>query len=172
MLTIELLLCFMFLIFVYKYKTNIIKTYNDYRAINELVASKFSNKCMIQYKTINIIVESWKLRLWQKLNRSIRKISKSIFEVNFEIEGKKYFFIIKKQNGPNSIVKIENSKKNNITNNILKYIGPNKDFYNFLNLLTAEQIGINKNEELTVYYNNGNKKIFKSSECLYKMALK
>lgn len=82
----------------------------------------------------------------QKLNKSIVKIDKNKYEITYVINGKLYKMLVSPTRGPALVLQVSNELQNDITDEIIPFLGPNYNFHgqdfspNYLNhqLLTFE----------------------------------
>ena len=77
-----------------------------------------------------MLFQSFYQSLVQYLDNSVKKIGKNKYELKYIINGKLYKKIIIPERGPLPIICITNETDDDITEQILPYIGPNNDFHN------------------------------------------
>ena len=116
---------------------------------------------MCKLVSISMIIKSYYLVFTQYINNSVVKIDKNTYEVSYIINDKLYKMIIKPKRGPIPILSVINENNNNITDEILPYLGP---YNNWLNIkYTPNSFNYNL---LKFELSSGEIKIFKDSENL------
>jgi len=116
-----------------RFKTNAISNVayytNNWKNLNNLVSSRYSNKimiCLISLKMICIILY---MAFLQLINKSVRKIDNKTYEVSYVIEGRLYKMIVSPKRGPPPIRHVFDENDNFITDKIIPYIGPHHDWH-------------------------------------------
>jgi hypothetical protein len=104
--------------------------YSKWKQLNNLVSVKHRNKCSIITVSIGMILKSLYLSFIQYLNNSVKKINKNQYEVSYIINGKLYKMVVSPMRGPAQILQIIDHNENDVTDNILCYVGPRYDWHN------------------------------------------
>ena len=104
--------------------------YSKWKNLNKLVSVKHNNKCAIIAVSICMIFKYLYLSFIQYLNNSVKKIGKNMYEVSYVINGKLYKMVVSPTRGPAEILQIIDHNQNDVTDNILCYIGPRYDWHN------------------------------------------
>ena len=135
--------------------------YEKWKKLNKLVSTKYNSALMCKLVSISMIIKSYYLVFTQYINNSVVKIDKNTYEVSYIINDKLYKMIIKPKRGPIPILSVINENNNNITDEILPYLGP---YNNWLNIkYTPNSFNYNL---LKFELSSGEIKIFKDSENL------
>jgi hypothetical protein len=103
--------------------------YNKWLRLNNLVSSKYNSTIMIKIVSTQMILKSLYLSFIQYMNNSIVKIDKNNYELSYIVNGKLYKILIKPNRGPIPILCVRNENNNDVTNEILPYLGPNNDWH-------------------------------------------
>ena len=127
------------------------------------VMSKNSKNKKILYNKLYVFLKNYcKLYIFQYLNKSITKVDNKVYILSYILNGKIYKIVIK-NNYRSYIPLLQISDENNedITENILPYVGPNMDFHNIL--LTPDFFVYKK---MTFQLDNGEELTFKENEII------
>ena len=104
--------------------------YSRWKQLNTLVSSKHDKKYMITLVSIVMILKMLYLNFIQYLNNSVKKIGKNMYEVSYVVNGKFYKMIVSPTRGPVQILQVTDQDNNDITDEILSYVGPRYDWHN------------------------------------------
>jgi len=122
------------IIFEYEYPKMcydmIIKKYNGWKRLNNLVSTKYKSPWMIRWVSMLMVFESLYLKLIVYLNNSVKKIDKNKYEVSYVINGKIYKMVTTTARGPIPVIQILNEDNIDVTEHIAPYMGPNNDWHN------------------------------------------
>ena len=104
--------------------------FNKCRNLNNImkITSK-GNRCKAISMTITIISKMLWLMFLQWLNNSIKKIDRKTSVLTYVFAGKKYKLIIKPKRGPSPILQISNEKFEDLTDEIMPYLGPKYNWH-------------------------------------------
>jgi hypothetical protein len=117
---------FVFLECKYKYIRKYVKKFND---VKSLVSSQNKNIFYIYLLTVKLILETLFIVMLQKLNSTIKKIDNNTFEITYVVNFKLYKILVKPRRGPNPILQVINDDKQDVTVDVLPYLGPNYDWH-------------------------------------------
>jgi hypothetical protein len=95
-------------------------------------------------------------------NNNVKKIDKNLWEVVYNINGKKYKMVVIPNRGPSDIIKISDENGVDITNCISDYLGPNNDFHK-TEILTPEFFNV---KSIIIEKNDGTIQRFSNKEIL------
>ena len=114
---------------------NILKEYviikkEKLKSLYNLVATRHTSSIIITFISIEMLLQAFYQSLVQYLDNSIKKIGKNKYELKYVINGKIYKQIITPERGPQPVIFILNDNNEDVTEQILPYIGPNNDFHN------------------------------------------
>lgn len=98
---------------------NFIKKISNYLIFLKIYLSIFFEFCWIHYIK----------RFFPKNSESIQILSKNSLIVTYQINNKIFKMFIKPKKGPNKIVNIFDQDKNNITQQILPFFGPEQNWH-------------------------------------------
>lgn len=79
--------------------------------------------------SIKLIIKTIYLKILQYMNSTIRQIDRKTYEVSYVIEGKLYKMRVVPKRGPSPIIQISDEDFNDITYDVLPYMGPNYDWH-------------------------------------------
>lgn len=141
---------------------NVLKEYliikkEKLKRLYNLVATRHTSSVIITFISIEMLLQAFYQSLVQYLDNSIKKIGKNKYELKYVINGKLYKKIIIPERGPLPVILIMNEKNEDVTEQILPYIGPNNNFHN--EKFNPIFFGYKKlifemlNEETRVFYN-------------------
>ncbi len=104
--------------------------YAKWLKLNKLVATQNKNS---PWKTAWIsgcmIAETMWTSSLQLVNNTVRKIGRTDVEVSYVVDGKMYKMVTSPVRGPCPIVSIVSEKGENVTERILPYYGPRRDWH-------------------------------------------
>lgn len=125
-------------------KLDDIKSVHD---VMEIVHKNPSDKINNWLETFKFFYEQVLLTIEQKIRKSCVKVN-NYYHVSFMIEHKIYKLILKPIRGPDTIIRIENTNKEDITNHLIPYINGMKSFqYVTPKILDQKNISIYLNNE-------------------------
>lgn len=104
--------------------------YSRWKQLNTLVSAKHGKKYMIILVSIAMILKMLYLNFIQYLNNSVKKIGKNMYEVSYVVNGKFYKMIVSPTRGPAQILQVTDQDNNDVTDDILSYVGPRYDWHN------------------------------------------
>jgi len=153
---------------------NITSSDNNYNISNKELSSLMYSEMFIQifctgfvlsnigiylYNNINIpkiklvsriLAKSMYISAMQKINKTVLKLGKNVYEVSYTINGKLYKMLVSPNRGPSQILMVCDENNNNITELVIPYMGPNYDWHG--NNITPGFFGC---KELTFSLYNG-----------------
>lgn len=103
--------------------------YNKWKKLNKLVKTQHSNSCMIVLVSLKMILKALYISLIQYLNQTIIKLDKNMYEKTYVVNGKMYKMIIMPSRGPSPVLQISNEKNEDVTEDILAYLGPEHNWH-------------------------------------------
>jgi len=124
------LFTFMFIKFEGHYfiKNQIQIKYAKWNSLNSLISTKHKNIIVVIYYSFKLLAQALYLSFRQSFNNHIIKIDKNNYILTYIINGKMYKNYIKVKRGPSPIIQISNESSEDITSEILEYLGPNYDW--------------------------------------------
>lgn len=81
----------------------------------------FLLKCKIVYKIGKVLVFN---HIHQKLYKTVKQVSKTVYTVTFSIRSQTYIFPVSVIREPSPVLQVINDKSEDITDEILQYMGP------------------------------------------------
>lgn len=132
---------------------------------------KYPPTCKKQKKTkltkldiVNIacklILQSIYLKYQQMMNRHVKYIKeKDVYEISYRIKNNLYKFRTKQKKGPSKILLISDENDDDITEQMIPYLGPQSDFHN----IKYTPYDFNK-KKLEIYTVSGGVLIFNNDE--------
>ncbi len=121
--------------FVYRLETHLIvkesvtSRYNRWKNLNQLVSTTESSKMRIFCISMQMILQTLYIAFLQYMNTTVRKLDRKTYEVRYVIDGKIYNMIVKPTRGPAPVLQISNDKQNDVTDQVLPYMGPQYDWH-------------------------------------------
>ena len=128
-------------------------------SLYDLVATRHKSRSMIIFISTKMLAQAFYQNLLHYLDNSLVKVDKNKYELKYVINGKLYKKIIKPDRGPIPVVSVTNENDDDVTEEILPYMGPNNNFHN--EKFTPKFFGHNK---LIFEMLSGNVFIFNSLE--------
>lgn len=101
-----------------------------YKKLNNMVSTEYKGFFNILFISLQMICKVLYLNIIQYLNNSIIKLNNNKYEINYVINGKIYKFITKIKRGPKNVLLIYDENQNDVSDDILPYLGPAEDFHN------------------------------------------
>lgn len=114
-------------------------TYSRFRSLNQLVSNVGAQRNLqnpvnkgtnlrttftIIWISLCMVVKAMYITLCQKLNKSVHKIGKNLYEIRYVIEGRMYRMLVAPKRGPTRILQVIDEDDNDITDEVLPYLGP------------------------------------------------
>jgi hypothetical protein len=113
--------------------------WTKWKKLNSLVTCKTNNVFLIQYYSMQLLLNTLWIKLLVYLNNTVKECGKNKYEVSYILHGKTYKIRTNIKKGPSPIYKICDGDKNDITDIILPLMGPNYDWHN--NIFTPNDLG-------------------------------
>ena len=139
--------------------TAILTKYQGWKALNDLVATQQTSKITIITISLGMIAEALYVSLSAYLNGHIKQLDKSHYEVSYVIKGNLYKMVVKPIRQPCPLIKITNSKDEDVTYKILPYYGPRYNWHH--HQYTPKFFG---EEKLVFEYEDETTKTFRDAE--------
>ncbi len=150
---------------IFIYRKNIIDKYERFNSLYNVVSLHHNNSFFILYHTLNIVCKSILISVLNydlfRSNR-VKKIDRNLWEITYQINGKKYKMVVRPDRGPSDIRKIYDNNNVDITEYIGGYLGPNNDFHKS-DILTPEFFNL---KSIVIEKNDGGVKTFINREKL------
>lgn len=108
---------------------NVALKYQKIKSLKSLVASQHKNILKILWVTFCIICQTFYISLCQYFNQSVRRLDKNTYEISYTINGLLYRMVVKPKRGPKCIIEAVDEFDNDITNELLSYLGPMENFH-------------------------------------------
>lgn len=117
--------------------------YRRFKSLNKLISntpqSKNRSKTLVFIISTKMLAQALYLSLIQYMNNSVRKLDKNTYEVSYVINGRIYKMITRPTRGPTPILQVSNEQNEDVTYQVLPYMGPQYDWHN--NKLAPEFFG-------------------------------
>lgn len=107
--------------------------YQRFRSLNTLVSTQHTNQLKILWVAVCLICKMLYLSLWQKLNKTIVKVDKNIYEIQYVLEGKLYRMLVSPKRGPSRVLQVIEEDED-VTDHVLPYLGPQENASHALTL--------------------------------------
>lgn len=111
-------------------KNKVVEKYTQFRQLNKLVSTQYKTIGMILYVSVCMILKMYWMNFLQWSNNTIENIDKKTVVISYIINGKLYKLLVKHKKGPNSILLILDENNNDISDDIIPYLGPNENWHN------------------------------------------
>jgi hypothetical protein len=111
-------------------KNNVVVKYKKFRKINNLVSTNYKGFFTIMWISLCMVTQALWLSLIQYMNSTIIPIKGGRYKVTYVIKGKIYKMIVKPVRGPVKVLLVSNDKQEDVSCDILPYLGPEDDFHN------------------------------------------
>jgi hypothetical protein len=131
----SLLVILLFISFLYNLNTHLIiknelvSKYNRWKKLNSLVSTSQKNKLTIIIVSLKLIFQAIWISFLQSKNKTIKKLNKNKYELTYIIEGKLYKLVVNVTRGPSPVLQVINNHNNDVTSQIIPYIGPNYNWH-------------------------------------------
>ena len=110
-------------------KESVTSRYNRWKNLNQLVSTTESSKMRIFCISMQMILQTLYISFLQYMNTTVRKLDRKTYEVRYVIDGKIYNMIVRPTRGPAPVLQISNDKQNDVTDQVLPYMGPQYDWH-------------------------------------------
>ena len=111
----------------------IVTKYNVYKKkwsrLTTLVSGSEKSMCMIYIVSLKMVIQMLYLSLIQYFTSNIKLIDTNKYEVSYVLNSKMYKIIVMPIRGPQPILQIIDDSGNDITANVLPYMGPRYDWH-------------------------------------------
>lgn len=147
------------------FRKNITDKYERFNNLYDVVSLHNNNRFTILYHTVNILYKSIIISVLNYdccRNNRVKKIERNLWEITYEINGKKYKMLVRPDRGPSYIRKIYDNNNIDITDYIHPYLGPNNDFHKS-DILTPEFFNL---KSIVIEKNDGHVQTFTYTEKL------
>jgi hypothetical protein len=141
---------------------NIKMKYRKIKSLKRLVESQHKNILKIMWVTFCIILKTFYISICQYLNRSVSRLDKNTYEVSYSINGILYKMIVKPRRGPKCIIEAVDEHDNDITPELLAYMGPMENFHGGTEITPTF---LNK-QKITLNLTNGNEITFEGDQVI------
>jgi hypothetical protein len=132
------LIVFILLNFSFLYRLNthgiirneIQNKYCKWRKLNSLVSTSNKTKIAIITVSLKLIFQAIWISFIQRTNKTVKKLNKNKYEITYIVEGKIYKLVVNVTRGPSPVLQIINDANDDVTYEVLPYVGPNYNWHN------------------------------------------
>jgi len=110
-------------------KETVLTYYGRWRSLTDLVATTEESNLRIISVSVKMVVQTWYITLLQYMNTAIRKVDRKTYEVSYVIDGRMYKMLVVPKRGPAPVLQISDDESNDVTEQILPYMGPQYDWH-------------------------------------------
>jgi hypothetical protein len=105
--------------------------YRKFRSLNKLVETQYKTIGVILWVSVCMIAKMYWINFIQYLNRSVvqQGPQRSQYHISYVIQGKLYTMVVKLKKGPQNILLISDEKKEDVTDLILPFLGPEQNWH-------------------------------------------
>jgi hypothetical protein len=104
--------------------------YQKFRSLNNLVSTRHKNIAMIVFVSVKMVLQASYISFLQYLNSTVRKLEGNKFEITYVINGRMFKMITAPPRGPSLILQVSDENQDDLTDEILPYLGPRNDWHN------------------------------------------
>jgi hypothetical protein len=113
----------------YKRET-ITEKYSKFKSLNKLVGTRYKNIAKIICVSLSMIIKMYWIQFLQWCNKSIEYIDNKNVVLTYVLQGKTYKINLKMKRGPSPILLVLDQNNNDITEQVLPYLGPEQNWHN------------------------------------------
>ena len=110
-------------------KKTLTRHYERWQSLNDLVATTETDQVRIVKISLQMVIQAWYIAFLQYMNTAVRKIDRKTYEVTYVVDGKMYKMLVKPKRGPAPILQVSDDDENDVTDQILPYMGPQYDWH-------------------------------------------
>lgn len=108
--------------------------YKRFKNFHSLVAStprgQNQSKTIVIIVSAKMLIQAFYLTFLQYMNNSVCKLDRNVYEVSYVINGRMYKMLVTPQRGPAPVLQISNDEDEDVTEQVLPYLGPQYDWHN------------------------------------------
>ena len=112
-------------------RKNIRSKYNKLKDVKNMVSATETNVLKIYYYTARLICKLFYIKFLQYANNNVKRIRGNMYELTYSINSKMYKVIIITKRGPCPVLQVRNRDDEDITAQVLPYLGPNYDWHTY-----------------------------------------
>ncbi len=136
--------------------------YQRWKNLNSLVSTQHRTAWTVFYHSLRLLCRVLYLSFLQYMNSTIVKIARNKYLIKYVISGKEYIMIVTPVRGPSPILQVINDNEEDITTEVLPYLGPCYDWHG----TPIDFSSTFKSEKLTFNLSSGNITTCKNSQSL------
>ena len=103
--------------------------YKRWRRLNNLVSTRHRTAWAVFYHSLVMLCRVLYISFLQYMNSAVVKISRNQFLVTYVVCGKIYTMVVTPVRGPPPVLQVINDNEEDVTNNVLPYLGPRYDWH-------------------------------------------
>ena len=102
----------------------------QWKKMTDLVSTTETNRFRVYIKSIQMVTQLTINNLFDIFyQKNTRKIGRNLYEVSYNIESNNYKMLIEPLKGPAPVLQISNNLNEDITTDVLSYMGPQYDWH-------------------------------------------
>lgn len=137
------------------------KYYRRIKFLNSVIPMNYSDFCYFCWYAVVMFFKVMYVNFIQYMNNSVRIVGKNTYEISYIINGKLYKMIVNVQRGPSPVLQISDENLEDITDEILPYLGPSNNWHE----RKFCSIDFDK-KSLTFELSNGEERTFEEEEII------
>ena len=103
--------------------------YQRWRSLNNLVSTQHRTAWAVFYHSLCLLCRVLYLSFLQYMNSTVVKLGRNKFLVTYVISGKVYTMVVTPVRGPSPVIQVINDCEEDITTDVLPYLGPRYDWH-------------------------------------------
>lgn len=103
--------------------------YQRWRSLNSLVSTQHKTAWAVFYHSLILLCNVLYKSFLQYMNTTVVKIGRNKFKVTYVVSGKMYTMLVTPIRGPPPILQIINDNAEDVTDDVLPYMGPRYDWH-------------------------------------------
>ena len=104
--------------------------YQRWRSLNNLISTQHTTTFAIFYHSLCLLCRVLYLSFIQYMNSTIVKLGRNKFLITYVVSGKHYSMVVIPLRGPVPVLQVINDNEEDVTTNVLPYLGPRYDWHN------------------------------------------
>ena len=106
--------------------------YKRWRRLNNLISTQHRTAWAVFYHSLVMLCRVLYVSFLQYMNSTVVRIERNKFLVTYVISGKIYTMVVTPVRGPSPVLQVINDSEEDVTNNVLPYLGPRYDWHGVL----------------------------------------
>ena len=104
-------------------------SFRKFQRLNSLVATQHTGLLTITWFSFMLICKALYISFLQYMNNSVKKINSKTYEITYVVNGRLHKMLVTPAFGPDPILQVSNEHEHDITDSIVPYLGPCRDWH-------------------------------------------